>query len=108
MSAPIATTRIPALAIATVVFGSFALLLWRDYFHLHYTILGRLNSGVTDPVREQLRQLEDALYFSFRGLSVAAIVWCFMTWRSSEARLAVGISLLLTAVVVAINIWMFL
>ena len=96
------------MAVAAVLFASFALLLWRDYSHLHYTILGRLDTVVTEPVREQLHHLEGNLYIGFRGLSLAAIGFGVLSWRSSESRVAVAVSVLLAGVVLAINIWMFL
>lgn len=107
VNASSAKTSFPARAVASIVFACFSLLLWRSYFHLHYTVLGRLREHIIDPTREQLAYTQADLAIAYRGLAIAALVWCVLSWRS-EARAAAVVSSLFTGLAVAINLWMLL
>lgn len=107
MDASPARTSFPARAVASIVFACSSLLLWRTYFHLHYTVLGRLGKHITDPVRGQLAYTQADLAIAYRGLAVTALVWCVLSWRS-EARAAAVVCSLFTGLAVAINLWMLL
>ncbi len=93
----------PARAVASSIFACFSILLWRSYFHLHNTVLGRLGKHIIEPIREQLAYIQVDLAIAYRGLAVAALVWCILSWRS-EARAAAVVSSLFTGLAVAINL----
>jgi hypothetical protein len=107
MNTPATKSLFPARAVASIVFACFSLLLWRSYFHLRFTVLGRLGSVVIDPIREQLSYTQTDLGIAYRGLAVAALVWCILSWRT-EARVPAMISTLFTGLAIAINLWMLL
>ena len=72
------------------------------------TVLGpRFQHEVTDPVRTQLQGISHILHIVFRGLSIAAIVWCVLSWCSTESRIAAGIATALVLLVVVENLLMF-
>ena len=70
-----------------------------------------LESAKLDGYRETLasldRRLQSHIAIAYRGLAVAALIWCRLSWRT-EGRVAVGIAVLFTALAIAASLFSFL
>ena len=92
MDVPTRKWQFPARAAASVIFACFAVMLFSACLNVDTVLGSRFQQWVTDPVRTQLVGVSHLLHIVFRGLSIAAILWCVLSWRSTESRIAAGIA----------------
>jgi hypothetical protein len=107
MDVPTRRWQFPARAAASVIFACFAVMLFSACLNVDTVLGSRFQQWVTDPVRTQLLSLSHLLHIVFRGLSIAAILWCVLSWCSTESRIAAGIATALVVLVVLENLLMF-
>jgi hypothetical protein len=103
MNTPTKKWCFPARATASSLFACLAIFLFGDCINVDTMLGSRFQNEVTDSVRRQLSLLSHDLHIVFRGLSIAAFVWCILSCRGIEPWFAKGISIFFVVLVLILN-----
>src|SRR5262245_1545324 len=97
MNTPTAKSSSPRAA-SGIVFACFSLFMWRIYGHVHWIIEHGLRARAT---AEPLILADKELIAAYLSLAALAVIWSIWSWMT-ESRLAATISLIFTALAVAV------